>query len=70
MKAAYLSMLTEDDCLTFGETVFCLFRYELCAHSVLKLLTAPTLNQRGNMNAGNVTLVCVTVNAFCGTQLC
>lgn len=27
MKAAYLSMLTADDCLTFGETAFTLFRY-------------------------------------------
>ncbi|KAM9761900.1 tetratricopeptide repeat protein 39A isoform 1-T1 [Menidia menidia] len=26
MKAAYLSMLTEDDCLTFGETALTLFR--------------------------------------------
>ncbi|KAE8294193.1 Tetratricopeptide repeat protein 39A [Larimichthys crocea] len=26
MKAAYLSMLTPDDCLTFGETAFTLFR--------------------------------------------
>ncbi|KAF1385716.1 hypothetical protein PFLUV_G00110680 [Perca fluviatilis] len=26
MKAAYLSMLTADDCLTFGETAFTLFR--------------------------------------------
>uniref|UniRef100_A0A8D3C1B0 Tetratricopeptide repeat domain 39A n=1 Tax=Scophthalmus maximus TaxID=52904 RepID=A0A8D3C1B0_SCOMX len=26
MKAAYLSMLTEDDCLTFGETALSLFR--------------------------------------------
>lgn len=26
MKAAYLSMLTEDDCLTFGETALDLFR--------------------------------------------
>lgn len=27
MKAAYLSMLTADDCLTFGETALTLFRY-------------------------------------------
>lgn len=27
MKAAYLSMLTKDDCLTFGETALTLFRY-------------------------------------------
>lgn len=26
MKAAYLSMLTPDDCLTFGETALTLFR--------------------------------------------
>lgn len=29
MKAAYLSMLSADDCLTFGETAFTLFRYKL-----------------------------------------
>lgn len=34
MKAAYLSMLTADDCLTFGETAYTLFRY--CINSKLR----------------------------------
>ena len=46
MKGAYLSMLTADDCLTFGETAFTLFRYEVCAQAPLNLLAAPTVKQR------------------------
>lgn len=60
MKAAYLSMLTSDDCLTFGETALTLFRYELAA-----ITHSKTEMTHCDRSIAVISQCCLLVNTSC-----